>query len=87
MYTPLAATSLFCTGLYTVSWQFDPCCQYQVNTDSQTLAKLTLFNTLTSTSPVVLQRKNDTRRKVLHTCVTLASTVFCAWKFYVTCIK
>lgn len=27
---PFCAISLFCTGLYTVSWNFDPCCQYQV---------------------------------------------------------
>lgn len=24
------AISVFCTGLYTVSWNYDPCCQYQV---------------------------------------------------------
>lgn len=24
------ALSVFCTGLYTVSWNYDPCCQYQV---------------------------------------------------------
>lgn len=27
---PACALSLFCTGLYTVSWNYDPCCQYQV---------------------------------------------------------
>lgn len=27
---PLCAISVFCTGLYTVSWNYDPCCQYQV---------------------------------------------------------
>lgn len=27
----LCAISVFCTGLYTVSWNYDPCCQYQVN--------------------------------------------------------
>lgn len=27
---PLCALSVFCTGLYTVSWNYDPCCQYQV---------------------------------------------------------
>lgn len=29
--TPFCAISVFCTGLYTVSWNFDPCCQYQVS--------------------------------------------------------
>lgn len=28
---PLSAISVFCTGLYTVSWNYDPCCQYQVS--------------------------------------------------------
>ena len=27
---PLGTLSLFCTGVYTASWQFDPCCKYQV---------------------------------------------------------
>lgn len=27
---PLCAISIFCTGLYTVSWNVDYCCQYQV---------------------------------------------------------
>jgi len=30
IYTPLGVLSLLCTGLYTASWQFDPCCKYQV---------------------------------------------------------
>lgn len=30
---PLCAISVFCTGLYTVSWNYDPCCQYQVLID------------------------------------------------------
>lgn len=87
VYTPLAITSLFCTGLYTVSWQFDPCCQYQVNTDPQSLYKLPISSALTSSSPVVLVRKNDSSRKLLHTCITFASTIFCAWKLYVVCTK
>lgn len=28
---PICALSVFCTGLYTVSWNYDPCCQYQVS--------------------------------------------------------
>uniref|UniRef100_A0A224XY52 Putative conserved plasma membrane protein n=1 Tax=Panstrongylus lignarius TaxID=156445 RepID=A0A224XY52_9HEMI len=81
-YTPLSVMSFFCTGLYTVSWQFDPCVKYQVYTDSKKLAKLPLFNALSSASPTVLIRKNDTKRKILHCSVTLASTLFCALKLY-----
>lgn len=29
--TPFCAVSIFCTGLYTVSWNVDHCCQYQVS--------------------------------------------------------
>lgn len=81
-YTPLSVMSFFCTGLYTVSWQFDPCVKYQVYTDSKKLAKLPLFNALSSASPTVLIRKNDSKRKILHCSVTLASTLFCALKLY-----
>lgn len=28
--SPLCAVSIFCAGLYTVSWNVDYCCQYQV---------------------------------------------------------
>lgn len=31
LYAPLCTISIVCTGLYTVSWNCDPCCQYQVN--------------------------------------------------------
>lgn len=31
VYASFCAISVFCTGLYTVSWNYDPCCQYQVN--------------------------------------------------------
>jgi len=83
LFVPLTCTSLFCTGLYTVSWQFDPCCQYQVSKDANSLAS----HALTSCSPVVLVRKDDYRRKLLHSVVTLTSTLITAWKFYQTCIK
>jgi len=81
-YTPLGVTSLFCTGLYTVSWQFDPCVKYQVLTEAEMLFKLPLFSCLTSASPVVLFRKDDTRRKALHCSVTLLSSLICAWRLY-----
>lgn len=29
--SPLCVVSIFCTGLYTISWNVDYCCQYQVN--------------------------------------------------------
>ena len=30
IFVPLGTLSLCCTGIYTASWQFDPCCKYQV---------------------------------------------------------
>ena len=36
---PCAGLSLFCTALYTISWQFDPCCKYQVEHDASKLLK------------------------------------------------
>ncbi|PNF35181.1 Transmembrane protein 11, mitochondrial [Cryptotermes secundus] len=81
--TPLGALSLLCTGLYTISWQFDPCCQYQVERDPRRLSKLPLLGSLTPRSPVVvLVRRDDSRRKILHTSVSLIAAAFCAWRLY-----
>merc|ERR1739842_89976 len=55
---PLGTLSLFCSGVYTASWQFDPCCKYQVGHDSGRLSRLPLHS-LSSASPVVLIRKDD----------------------------
>lgn len=68
---PLAMLSTLCTGLYSISWQFDPCCKYQVESDPKQLNQLAL-QSLNNSSPVVLVRRDDTRRKVLHTAVTIA---------------
>lgn len=68
---PLAMLSTLCTGLYSISWQFDPCCKYQVQSDPGQLNQLAL-EALNNSSPVVLVRKDDTRRKILHTAVTFA---------------
>lgn len=37
---PLCAISVFCTGLYTVSWNYDPCVQYQVRKDGKFIQHL-----------------------------------------------
>lgn len=81
--TPLGALSLLCTGVYTISWQFDPCCQYQVERDPRRLSKFPLLSTLTPASPVVvLVRRDNSRRKILHTSVSLIAAAFCAWRLY-----
>ena len=81
--TPLGALSLLCTGVYTISWQFDPCCQYQVERDPRRLSKFPAVSTLTQASPVVvLVRRDNSRRKILHTSVSLIAAAFCAWRLY-----
>ncbi|GIY06214.1 transmembrane protein 11-B, mitochondrial [Caerostris extrusa] len=78
---PLTSVSLFCTGVYGVSWQSDPCCKYQVEINPKNLEKLPL-HTLTSSSPIVLVRKDDRRRIVLHTAITLLAVTFCAFSIF-----
>ncbi|XP_023230590.1 transmembrane protein 11, mitochondrial-like [Centruroides sculpturatus] len=78
---PMGCVSFFCSGLYGVSWQFDPCCKYQVEYNSKKLARLPL-HTLNSTSPVVLVRRDDSRRKLLHTTISLIAVAHCAWLIY-----
>ncbi|GLV38786.1 Pmi [Carabus blaptoides fortunei] len=81
--TPLGTLSLLCTGLYTVSWQFDPCVKYQVECDSRRLARLPGYQSaMASASPIVLVRKDDTKRKLVHCTVSLLSAALCAYRIY-----
>jgi len=79
---PLAGLSTLCTALYTASWQFDQCVKYQVEKDPRKLARLTVLSAMSATSPVVLVRKDDTKRKILHWTVTLSAATLCAFKLY-----
>jgi hypothetical protein len=80
---PLAGVSLLCAGVYAASWQWDPCCKYQVETDMSRVPKLPLHS-LTTTTPVILVRKDDKRRKILHNTIALAAAGICAYKIYNT---
>ena len=73
--------SLSCAALYMFSWQFDPCCKYQPETDIFRLRGFPV-HALQSCSPVVLVKRDDTRRKILHTllaglsaCIVLVRTI------------
>ncbi|XP_070515255.1 transmembrane protein 11 homolog, mitochondrial [Cardiocondyla obscurior] len=79
---PLGFTSVITCGLYTVSWQFDPCCQYQVETDTSKLPHVELLAVLGPSSPTFLVRKDDKRRRILHTTITLAALGITAWRVY-----
>ncbi|CAH1183525.1 unnamed protein product [Phaedon cochleariae] len=81
---PLSILSTLCTGLYTASWQFDHCVKYQVERDPRKLARLPILGALTAASPVVLVRKDDTKRKILHCTVSLAAAGLCIYRLYWT---
>lgn len=81
---PAGVLSLACCTLYGISWQFDPCCKYQVEYDAYRLSRLPL-HTLTSSTPVVLVRKDDLHRKRLHNTIALAALVYCVKKIYELC--
>ncbi|XP_030385608.1 transmembrane protein 11 homolog, mitochondrial isoform X3 [Scaptodrosophila lebanonensis] len=76
---PVCAISLFCTGLYTVSWNYDPCCQYQVENNEAVLNKLPLTDV---SSPVILGYSPNTKTKYLHRGVTFLSAALCAWQIW-----
>lgn len=80
-YLTLGSISTLCFGLYTASWQFDPCVKYQVECDARRLQRLPLHN-LASSSPVVLMRVNDRIRNVLHSTISLSALAFCGFKVY-----
>uniref|UniRef100_UPI00398F73DC transmembrane protein 11, mitochondrial n=1 Tax=Pristiophorus japonicus TaxID=55135 RepID=UPI00398F73DC len=81
---PIGAISVACAALYGISWQFDPCCKYQVEYDTCKLSRLPL-NTLTSSTPVVLVRKDDIHRKRLHNTIALAALMYCVKKICEIC--
>ncbi|KAK7112213.1 transmembrane protein 11, mitochondrial-like [Littorina saxatilis] len=81
IYMPMGFLSVICAGVYAISWQFDPCSKYQVETNMNKVPKLPLHS-LTTTTPVILVRKDDARRKVLHNTVSLIAGGWCAYKLY-----
>ena len=78
---PFGVFSLSCASLYGVSWQYDPCCKYQIEQDPQTLASLQIEN-LTSSLVVVLKRREDKYRKRLHNFFALGVAGYFGWKCY-----
>ena len=100
---PFGVLSLLCTGVYTLSWQFDPCVKYQVETDLKKLMEVlpelnklpsllsldsqkvstavSQFNTLPS-NPVVLVRKDNSKKKMVHSGLSILAAIFCIWRLY-----
>lgn len=81
VYLPLGFLGSILAGVYSISWQLDPCCSYQVERDRKQLQKLPL-RSLSSSKPVVLVRNSTTKKSVLLGTVTISSMTFCAWRWY-----
>lgn len=78
---PLGSFGVCCAVVYAVSWQFDPCSKYQVDYRGVELSRVPSHE-LQSHSPVVLVRRNDVYRKVLHNTLALAVAGYLAWRAY-----
>lgn len=78
---PLGLFGVCCTVLYGVSWQSDPCCKYQVDYHGKTLTQIPSHD-LHSPSPVVLVRRNDKYRKMLHNTLSVVVLGYVGWTLY-----
>ena len=78
---PLGMFGVSSAGLYDISWQFDPCCKYQVDYKGSELARIPSHE-LQSRTPVVLIRRNDKYRKILHNSLALIFSAYVGWRLY-----
>ncbi|KAK3593339.1 hypothetical protein CHS0354_031401 [Potamilus streckersoni] len=79
---PLGMLSIMCAAVYGISWQNDPCCKYQVEGNVQRLKEVLPVYKLSSCTPVILVRKDDTRRKFLQNFIAGAVGLLGLWKLY-----
>lgn len=83
MYLPLYVISLFSVGLYTLSWQLDPCCKYKVANKSILKKYHIEENQLSSpASSTYLLRTSIASTVWLHNVVLITATGFFAYKWY-----
>lgn len=78
---PLGGYGIFCMIAYNVSWHRDPCCKYQVDWEGQELSRVP-GGELSTRSPVILVRRNDIFRVVLHSSLSLFVVSCFCWKLY-----
>ncbi|XP_062588602.1 transmembrane protein 11, mitochondrial-like [Saccostrea cucullata] len=76
-----AGVSFLTAGLYALSWASDPCCKYQIEKNKRRIQDLPLHE-LSSTSVVVLVRRDDARRKYLQNIVSFSAVCLSAYKVY-----
>ena len=72
--------SSLCAITYAVCWKDDPCCKFQVAEQVPDLEHM--VTSLGSANPVVLVRRNDSRRKVLHNIIASLTGALCASKLF-----
>jgi len=85
-YCPLASVSVLSSGIHTLSWQFDPCINYKVDSNPRTT--LHSINSPDSPTPVVLTKLSCSQVKrnyFFHAAISLIAFAFSAWKFYKCC--
>jgi len=78
---PLGVFGVCCAGIYGFSWQFDPCCKYQVDYRGRELTKIPSQD-IHTTSSVVLVKRNDKIRKLLHNSLSIAVVGYLSWVVY-----
>lgn len=78
---PLGMFGVGCALFYDFSWQSDPCCKYQVDYRGSHLVHIPSHE-LHSQTPVVLVKKNDKYRKILHNTLAVCVLGYCGWKLY-----
>ncbi len=62
---PLGLFGVCCAAAYSLSWQSDPCCKYQVDYRGQVLTRIPSQD-IHCPNPIVLVRRNDKYRKILQ---------------------
>lgn len=80
----LASISVLSNTIHTLSWQWDPCSHYTVETDPNKIAVLSL-NYDDLQKPVVLIRRPNSeikRNNILQTAISLLALAFSAFKLY-----
>ncbi len=78
---PVGVFGVLCACVYDLSWQYDPCCKYQVDYHGQELTTVP-SQELESTSAVVLVQRNDKYRRILHNTLAVIVTGVVCYKVF-----
>ena len=74
--------SVVCAGLYSFSWQYDPCCKYQIDYGVRSLSKIPRDEFSKPQQLFILVYRNDRYRKRLHNSIALFTLGLFAWQVY-----